>query len=52
MTARAPRRPPSWLLNGLLPIDRARVPTGIIAGCTFAALAIPEVMGSTELIVR
>ena len=49
MTARAPRRPPSWLLNGLLPIDRARVPTEIIAGCTLAALAIPEVMGYTKI---
>jgi sulfate permease, SulP family len=49
MTARAPRKAPSWLLNGLLPIDRARVPTEIIAGCTLAALAIPEVMGYTKI---
>ena len=35
--------------QGLLPIDRARVPTEIIAGVTLAALAIPEVMGYTTI---
>ena len=48
MTART-RRPPTWLLNGLLPFDRARVPTDVIAGGTLAALAIPEVMGYTKI---
>ena len=33
------------LMEGLLPIDKARVPTEVIAGITLAALAIPEVMG-------
>jgi high affinity sulfate transporter 1 len=50
MTARATRfRTPRWLLNGVLPIDQARVPTEVIAGCTLAALAIPEVMGYTKI---
>ncbi len=35
--------------QGLLPIDRARVPVDIIAGITLAALAIPEVMGYTSI---
>jgi SulP family sulfate permease len=33
------------ILEGLLPIDPARVPTDLIAGATLAALAIPETMG-------
>ncbi len=37
------------LLQGLLPIDRSRVPADIIAGITLAALAIPEVMGYTKI---
>ena len=49
MAAPAAKKTPSWLLNGLLPIDPARVPTEIIAGCTLAALAIPEVMGYTKI---
>jgi SulP family sulfate permease len=49
MSAPAARKSPSWLLNGVLPIDPARVPTEIIAGCTLAALAIPEVMGYTKI---
>ncbi len=48
MTART-RRPPTWLLNGLLPFDRAGVPSEVVAGCTLAALAIPEVMGYTKI---
>ena len=48
MTARS-RRPPAWLLNGLLPFDPASVPSEVIAGCTLAALAIPEVMGYTKI---
>jgi high affinity sulfate transporter 1 len=46
--AKAPgRRLP--LLQGVLPIDRAQVPTDIVAGITLAALAIPEVMGYTKI---
>ena len=37
------------IFEGILPIDRARVPTEIIAGATLAALAIPEVMGYTKI---
>lgn len=33
------------LFQGVSPIDRARVPTEVLAGVTLAALAIPEVMG-------
>jgi len=47
-TART-RRTPSWVLNGILPLDSARIPSEIIAGCTLAALAIPEVMGYTKI---
>ncbi len=38
-----------FLLGGILPINRARVPMDIIAGITLAALAIPEVMGYTKI---
>jgi high affinity sulfate transporter 1 len=37
------------LLQGLLPLDRRRIPFEIIAGVTLAALAIPEVMGYTKI---
>jgi SulP family sulfate permease len=37
------------LLQGILPVDTARVPAEILAGITFAALAIPEVMGYTNI---
>ncbi len=37
------------ILQGILPLDRARIPTDIIAGLTLAALAIPEVMGYTAI---
>src|SRR6516162_1080839 len=37
------------LLNGVLPIDRAKLPVDVIAGVTLAALAIPEVMGYTSI---
>jgi SulP family sulfate permease len=51
MAASAPRRArrEPQLFGGLLPIDRARVPTDAIAGATLAALAIPEVMGYTAI---
>lgn len=37
------------LFQGLLPIDRSRIPSEILAGLTLAALAIPEVMGYTKI---
>ena len=37
------------IFQGLRPIDRARIPTELIAGVTLAALAIPEVMGYTSI---
>jgi sulfate permease, SulP family len=37
------------ILDGVLPIDRARIPGDLIAGATLAALAIPEVMGYTKI---
>jgi len=36
-------------MQGILPIDRAQIPVEILAGVTFAALAIPEVMGYTRI---
>lgn len=36
-------------LEGLLPIDPARVPSDLIAGATLAALAIPETMGYASM---
>lgn len=37
------------ILQGVLPIDRTQIPVDIIAGVTLAALAIPEVMGYTQI---
>jgi sulfate permease, SulP family len=37
------------VLEGILPLDRQRIPTDLIAGATLAALAIPEVMGYTKI---
>ena len=37
------------ILGGILPIGRSQVPVDIIAGVTLAALAIPEVMGYTQI---
>jgi MFS superfamily sulfate permease-like transporter len=37
------------VMNGILPVDRSRVPIDIVAGITLAALAIPEVMGYTAI---
>ena len=47
-------RAPEWirryhLLQGILPVETAQVPAEILAGITFAALAIPEVMGYTNI---
>ena len=36
---------PIAMLEGILPLDRAKVPVDVVAGITLAALAIPEVMG-------
>ncbi len=51
-TATRPRptrhRPPMFL-GGILPINRALLPTEITAGVTLAALAIPEVMGYAKI---
>ena len=51
MTSKAPAKPRSSLpiLQGLLPLDRARLPIDAIAGATLAALAIPEVMGYAKI---
>jgi high affinity sulfate transporter 1 len=37
------------VLQGVLPIKGAQVPTELLAGLTLAALAIPEVMGYTKI---
>jgi high affinity sulfate transporter 1 len=37
------------IMEGVLPINQARISTDIIAGVTLAALAIPEVMGYTKI---
>lgn len=42
-----PRRLP--VLQGILPLDRKRLPLDIAAGVTLAALGIPEVMGYTSI---
>jgi SulP family sulfate permease len=39
----------SPLFQGLLPVDRARIPADALAGATLAALAIPEVMGYARI---
>ena len=49
-----PASPRGWLralpvLQGVLPIDRARVPTDMLAGLTLAALGIPEVLGYAKI---
>src|SRR6476659_11028748 len=45
--------PPPWwrpvLFQGLLPVERGKVPAEAIAGVTLATLAIPEVMGYTQI---
>ena len=42
MTAPTRHRP---FFQGLLPLDKAAIPTQVVAGITLAALAIPETMG-------
>ena len=36
-------------MQGLLPIDRSRVPADVLAGMTLAALGIPEVLGYAKI---
>jgi SulP family sulfate permease len=40
---------PVPLLQGVLPLDRQKLPLDILAGVTLAALAIPETMGYTKI---
>lgn len=40
---------PLPILQGILPINQASLPTEVLAGLTFACLAIPEVMGYTKI---
>jgi SulP family sulfate permease len=52
MTAATQQKKPERnfsFMEGVLPIDRSRVSTDIVAGITLAALAIPEVMGYTKI---
>ncbi len=37
------------VLHGVLPIDRSRVPTDVLAGLTLAALGVPEVLGYAKI---
>ncbi len=37
------------MFQGILPIDRTRIPAEILAGITLASLAVPEVMGYTKI---
>ncbi len=37
------------ILEGILPFDRTRLPAELIAGATLAALAMPEVMGYSDI---
>ena len=46
-TAKPGRRLP--IFGGILPFDRSRLPTELIAGATLAALAMPEVMGYSKI---
>jgi sulfate permease, SulP family len=38
------------LLEGVLPLDRSRIGSDVLAGVTLAALGIPEVMGYTKIL--
>jgi sulfate permease, SulP family len=45
---------PGWLrtlpvLQGILPIERSRIPTDVLAGMTLAALGVPEVLGYAKI---
>ncbi len=42
--------PRAWpVLQGMLPIERSRVPAEALAGFTLAALGIPEVLGYAKI---
>ena len=42
--------PRAWpVLQGMLPIERSRVPTEVLAGLTLAALGIPAVLGYAKI---
>jgi sulfate permease, SulP family len=42
--------PRAWpVLQGILPIERSRVPAEVLAGLTLAALGIPEVLGYAKI---
>jgi sulfate permease, SulP family len=42
--------PRAWpLLQGLLPIERSRIPAEVLAGLTLAAVGIPAVLGYAEI---
>jgi SulP family sulfate permease len=41
------RSPP--LLQGVLPVERSRLPTDVLAGLTLTALGIPEVLGYAKI---
>ena len=54
MSASGGGRQRGWLralpvMQGLLPIDRSRVPADVLAGMTLAALGIPEVLGYAKI---
>ena len=54
MTSSSGGRWPGWLrglpvLQGILPIQRSRVPAEVLAGVTLAALGIPEVLGYAKI---
>ena len=45
------KKPQSFqMLQGLLPFEKARIGSDVVAGITLAALGIPEVMGYTKII--
>jgi high affinity sulfate transporter 1 len=46
MSTKARRLP---VLQGVVPVDRKRIPVDMLAGVTLAALGIPEVMGYTKI---
>jgi sulfate permease, SulP family len=43
--ATTPSRRRNPIMQGILPIQRARIAPDVVAGITLAALGIPEVMG-------
>jgi len=42
-------KPRVSILQGVLPLQRSRIPAEILAGVTLATLAVPEVMGYTKI---